>query len=545
MTAANKAIELGRARIANSYDYFLGQQDWAGAARSLQDGHTAGIYSTPEYDRAMIDLGQRKQHAETLEDMTANPRKWAESNPIDKPPAGYSQEKWWGMHDHARTLSRREDTETTDQVVDDVLTGKISTPEEIAAATPHMRPGARLKLQNFLTDYHDSAAKALRETPEFQHEVVGRVSELLKEYNPELADYDENYVEMATQVEQLPAGPVREELTRRLTAARDGAKVEIKTRKDLAMQEIDVLAEAGNFGRVAPARKIEVREKVKDGFLKDTGKLRKLGFDEDQAEAIREAAREGPAQGQKKLQELWKLRPEGSVQADPFDITLAEAIKNGDGTMNWEMDGEDARMAAEKADMLRAKGKAITELEEWFKVNPDAPEAAIMGKLREMGSKAARLTPPGGVVKPAPGRKIDPSTSMNIPAPLKPLAPVFEAEGRKHGLDPRLLMAISMHETANGTSSAYRNKRNAMGVSDAKGPIAFEDPAESVARMARVLASDKGPYRNARTLAEIGRIYAPPGAGNDPRGLNGYWTAGVSKYLRQLGGDPDKIFLNS
>jgi hypothetical protein len=106
-------------------------------------------------------------------------------------------------------------------------------------------------------------------------------------------------------------------------------------------------------------------------------------------------------------------------------------------------------------------------------------------------------------------------------------------------------MAISMHETANGTSSAYRNKRNAMGVSDAKGPIAFEDPAESVARMARVLASDKGPYRNARTLAEIGRIYAPPGAGNDPRGLNGYWTAGVSKYLRQLGGDPDKIFLNS
>lgn len=132
---------------------------------------------------------------------------------------------------------------------------------------------------------------------------------------------------------------------------------------------------------------------------------------------------------------------------------------------------------------------------------------------------------------------------MRLPEPLQPLAPVFEAEGRKHGLDPRLLMAISMHETGNGTSSAYRNKRNAMGVSNAKGPIDFTDPAESVSRMARVLASPSGPYKDARTVAEIAAVYAPPGAGNDPRGLNSHWTAGVSKYLRQLGGDPNRVFL--
>jgi len=78
-----------------------------------------------------------------------------------------------------------------------------------------------------------------------------------------------------------------------------------------------------------------------------------------------------------------------------------------------------------------------------------------------------------------------------------------------------------------------------MGVSNSKGPIAFEDSRQSIERMARLLASTTGgPYKNARTIADIAGIYAPISAGNDPGSLNQHWTAGVSKYYRQLGGDP-------
>ena len=126
----------------------------------------------------------------------------------------------------------------------------------------------------------------------------------------------------------------------------------------------------------------------------------------------------------------------------------------------------------------------------------------------------------------------------SLPKPLKPYAKTFEEEGRKHGLDPAFLASIAMLETGGGTSSAFRNKRNAMGVSNSKGPISFKRVEDSIARMARVLANPKGPYRGATTIPQIGAVYAPPGAGNDPRKTNSYWPTGVSKFYRQLGGNP-------
>lgn len=121
---------------------------------------------------------------------------------------------------------------------------------------------------------------------------------------------------------------------------------------------------------------------------------------------------------------------------------------------------------------------------------------------------------------------------------LDSLNDAFNAAGAAHGIDPRALKAMSMLETGNGTSSAFLTKKNAMGVSDANGPISFNDPVESINRMARVLSDPNGPYKGKRTLAEIGGVYAPPGAGNDPNGTNGGWGSGVSNFYRQLGGDP-------
>lgn len=110
---------------------------------------------------------------------------------------------------------------------------------------------------------------------------------------------------------------------------------------------------------------------------------------------------------------------------------------------------------------------------------------------------------------------------------------VFMDAAARNGLDPKLLMAIAMHETGRGTSSAFRNKKNAMGVSDAKGPRSFASVEDSIYFMARQLKKnylDKG----LRTVEQIGAKYAPIGAGNDPRGLNKHWVEGVSRYMSEL-----------
>lgn len=126
-----------------------------------------------------------------------------------------------------------------------------------------------------------------------------------------------------------------------------------------------------------------------------------------------------------------------------------------------------------------------------------------------------------------------------LPEALAPYAADFEAAGATHGVDPKLLAAIAMHETGKGTSSAFRTKNNAMGISDSKGPTAQASVPASIDRMAKLIGSrTSGPYKNADTIDEIAKIYAPPGAGNDPRGLNKHWVDGVAKYYAELGGDP-------
>lgn len=122
-------------------------------------------------------------------------------------------------------------------------------------------------------------------------------------------------------------------------------------------------------------------------------------------------------------------------------------------------------------------------------------------------------------------------------AGLKPYASDFVEAGQKFRLDPRFLASISKLETGNGTSPAFRKGNNAMGISNSRGPLYhFKSPRESIFRQAESLARPTGHYRNASTIAEIGPIYAPPRAGNDPRGTNSHWPKGVGKFYAEMTG---------
>lgn len=127
-----------------------------------------------------------------------------------------------------------------------------------------------------------------------------------------------------------------------------------------------------------------------------------------------------------------------------------------------------------------------------------------------------------------------------LPPQARHLAQSFIDAGRRHNLDPLALAAISRHESANFASSAFRNKNNAMGVSNARGPIHMRSHEQSIDYMASRLNSPTGPYRNANTLKELWHIYSPPSSqnggrpvSNDPRDLNRHWGAGVERFIRE------------
>lgn len=194
---------------------------------------------------------------------------------------------------------------------------------------------------------------------------------------------------------------------------------------------------------------------------------------------------------------------------------------------------------------IEAQTRVLQRFNEWQRLNPqDAQDPGKASKkLREFlpeGTRAGALETiqkqfqqrgPSAILRGYSGAE---DLKDKLPTGLKSHAQDFIDAARETGLNPRVLAAISALETGGGTSKAFREKLNAMGVSNDSGPIAMPSVRDSIFKMARTLASERGPYAKARTLDEIGAIYAPPGAGNDFKGTNAGWAEGVRSWLARL-----------
>jgi len=175
----------------------------------------------------------------------------------------------------------------------------------------------------------------------------------------------------------------------------------------------------------------------------------------------------------------------------------------------------------------------LAEIEAEKRKRGPVTEIAVTGGTQQM-----QFNPETNAFEPIKVAGQRTSNLSNLPDPLKRYAEDFETAGSKYGVDPKLLAAIAMHETANGTSSAFRNKNNAMGVSNASGPVEMKSVAESIEKMASLLGKGinegVGPYANAKSIEDIANIYAPQGAENDPNNLNRFWTRGVASNIAKL-----------
>lgn len=118
-------------------------------------------------------------------------------------------------------------------------------------------------------------------------------------------------------------------------------------------------------------------------------------------------------------------------------------------------------------------------------------------------------------------------------SPLAGNGAVFVREGLANDIDPRFIVAITAQETMLETYGPAQEINNAFGL----GPgIAFASEADAITMAAKTLhnyAQD-----GLITIEQISGRWAPVGASNDPRGLNGGWASGVGTFYAALGGNP-------
>lgn len=116
-------------------------------------------------------------------------------------------------------------------------------------------------------------------------------------------------------------------------------------------------------------------------------------------------------------------------------------------------------------------------------------------------------------------------------SPLAGKGAVFVREGRRNGIDPALLVAISGAESSFGTQ-VKAGTHNPFGW----GPhIPFKSWDQAITTVAAGLR--KGYFdEGLKTIAQIGAKWAPSGAANDPTNLNSNWARNVGRFYSQLGG---------
>ena len=195
-----------------------------------------------------------------------------------------------------------------------------------------------------------------------------------------------------------------------------------------------------------------------------------------------------------------------------------------------------------KESAVEARANLEFKLRQWQEANPKATTDEIKKRVFDMVPEQKKLdffrlrqerSAPKVSASFSP-RGFEAAELGSLPAPLRAHANDYIEAAKQYGLNPRFLAAISALETDGGKSKAFREKRNAMGISDAKGPIEMGTVRDSIFKQAATLSRMDGPYAGANTIDEIGAIYAPPGAGNDPKGTNGTWSAGVKSWLARL-----------
>jgi hypothetical protein len=117
----------------------------------------------------------------------------------------------------------------------------------------------------------------------------------------------------------------------------------------------------------------------------------------------------------------------------------------------------------------------------------------------------------------------------------------FVASGGRWQLDPRLLVAIAGAESNFGAITCA--PFNAWGWGCPNGPYDFASWADGIDTVAAGLRTNY--LSEGRTsVALIHQKYAPVGAANDPTGLNNNWTINVSRFMVELGGDPNDVDLD-
>lgn len=125
-------------------------------------------------------------------------------------------------------------------------------------------------------------------------------------------------------------------------------------------------------------------------------------------------------------------------------------------------------------------------------------------------------------------------------SPLQGKFDAVSSAANKYNVSPLLVASVMAQETGRGRNVS---KNNPGGIMDAANKFrtkkAFNSIEDGIDATAKVVANNF--QRGGNTVEGMGKLYSPPGAANDPKGLNNSWLSGVQKFMELFKAEPKSV----
>lgn len=380
-------VENGKRLQKARIDNYISQGDYGSARATAQEG--TGTYWSKE-DAEILGMGIDNTEADQQLELSTmqNPRETAEKLKSDPNFAKHlSPLARMNAIEHAKAEYNKVVAQSTDEFQDDLATGAVSTPEQIAQkygeGGRNLRPAVLEEMNGILAKRLDFKNRAIYQTEGYQNETVGKISEMLGTYKPETEGYDAAYVKMDEMIRTLPTGSAaRDELTKQIRAAAKGDAPDDSSPLGVNLKLAMSAFKGDFFGRMVTKQSIGQVMGAK--FLEDTRDgqfMRSVGLTADEAKQVKGGATD--TDRKKLFAQFWN-EVKGK-DASSYFKTVAKALRDGHGN-SYEMSFRDPVKDAKALDLY---GKTITETIKWSKLNPDKGVDDIRNHMLEFAAPGA------------------------------------------------------------------------------------------------------------------------------------------------------------
>lgn len=288
--------ELSQVRMLNTLfktrqEQYLDTGDYEGALANLDDLRSGLKLNSAEYDAQRNAILKHQKMADYKSIALSGNVDY-----FDTPKADLTQAQTYTLQRLAKTAAGQLQKDQQDAATDAIYSGRVETAEEIYNMTSLLNAKVQEKLVGEWMDINNAEKQKRLRDPEFQKQIEGELNVLLGAYKKKAITTDANgldepYRDVSRLVNLIADEEKQKQYRALLEEAVAGKKAELKTTEDFGAKMVEEAAnimfpEPDDDDVSGPA----LQSYLDDGFLMNRDKLLKVGFSEDQADKIVEAA---------------------------------------------------------------------------------------------------------------------------------------------------------------------------------------------------------------------------------------------------------------